>query len=123
VTTIQFSVTVTVEPEYYASYSEYAMQQSELYISWFCRNYFIPNWEMDDLAQELRLHLWKKLDRYDPAKSTFKSWSKRILRNKVIDLIRTANKQGHDFLDNPNRCYPTIENIQPNYFELEEVYS
>ncbi|MGB0697652.1 MAG: sigma-70 family RNA polymerase sigma factor [Rhodospirillaceae bacterium] len=46
----------------------------------------------EDLAQEAMLTLWRKADRYDPAKASAGTWLFTIARNLRIDLIRKERR-------------------------------
>ena len=50
----------------------------------------IPGMEADDIAQELRMFLWKKLDIYDPARSSIRTFADRIMKNKLRDMYKLA---------------------------------
>jgi len=52
--------------------------------------YHIPNMDWQDIAQELRLHLWLKLKTHNPRK--FDDWAYIACKKKIIDLWR---KQTH----------------------------
>ena len=50
--------------------------------------------ELDDFIQEVSIHIWKKIDKYNPELSNFLTWLSRVIRNKVLDLLRSrATKQ------------------------------
>jgi len=44
--------------------------------------------DINDLAQELRLETWKRLSRYNPRKSSLRTWINKILKDKIKNLIR-----------------------------------
>ena len=50
--------------------------------------YKIRGMDSEDIAQELRIHLWQVFNQYDKKKSIFNTWANKVLRNKVIDLTR-----------------------------------
>ena len=52
--------------------------------------YAIPNMDWQDIAQELRLHLWQQENHYDPTKD-YNNWAYIVCRKKVIDLWRKAS--------------------------------
>jgi DNA-directed RNA polymerase specialized sigma24 family protein len=58
-----------------------------------CKCRKIPGMEQDDIAQEIRLHLWRKLDKYDPDRASIKTFCSRIIDNKLVDLFRVANRK------------------------------
>ena len=62
----------------------------------------VPNWaDADDIAQEVRIRLWKQFDAYDPAKD-FGAWARTIAYYQVSDAIarsgpseRTGQREVH----------------------------
>lgn len=52
--------------------------------------YQIKGYDPDDLAQELRIHLLRKVVQYDPNKAGFKTWANKVLNNRLRDLNRGA---------------------------------
>ena len=57
-------------------------------IHYWCRRYYIPGYDYEDLLQEMRMQIWRKLDRYDPEKATIITWAKPVIVNKLIELLR-----------------------------------
>ena len=45
--------------------------------------------EISDIAQEVRLQVWKKLHLYKPKYSKFTTWLSRVAKNRVIDYLRS----------------------------------
>ena len=74
-------------------------------IRMFARGWKIPGLEEQDIEQELRIHLYNKLPKYNPYKSQLRTWASTVMRNRRIDLKRRAN----DLLDSPMRVFPDIE--------------
>ncbi len=69
------------------NYSLRMMQSVEHKIISLAKQNHLPGYDKEDLAQELRLHLWKKIHLYDPGgAANFSTWCNRVLRNKIIDL-------------------------------------
>ncbi len=59
------------------------------------RKAHIKNMEADDVAQELRIHLWKNIDKYDPkhlSGASEKTFVNVILNNKIRSIATKANK-------------------------------
>ena len=71
----------------------------------FSRDWKISGLEKDDIEQELRHQLWRKLPKYNPFKSSLRTWAWQVMRNRKIDLNRRAN----DFLDSEMRIFPETE--------------
>ena len=60
------------------------------------RTYYIPPLEWQDIAQELRIHLWlKEKSAKKPIKS-YNDWAYKTCRRKIIDLNRYYTRQKRD---------------------------
>jgi len=81
---------------------EEAIRQLEPDIKLYAYRFHIKGMEPDDVAQEMRLQLWRKLEKYDPMKSGLRTWAQRVMRNRCTDLHRRAN----DMLDHEKRVFP-----------------
>lgn len=55
------------------------------------------NWE--DVAQELRIEVWKKQKHFHNGKSSHKTFANLIFRNKIIDLYRKHNRLSISFYE------------------------
>jgi RNA polymerase sigma factor (sigma-70 family) len=80
-------------------YTELAMTVLEHDIDWIASRYWIPGYELDDLKQELRLELWKKIKMFDHTKEIrLRTWANTVMRNHMRRLLRDANakKRGGD---------------------------
>jgi len=72
------------------------LEQFEPTIIKLAKTYNIPPLEWEDIAQELRIHLWlKEKNRKKPIKS-YPDWAYIVCRRKIIDLARyyDAKKRG-----------------------------
>ena len=88
------------------NYTEWALQIAEPKILYHARINKFPSMDADDIAQELRLHLFEKLKHYDPQKGTLLTWTDRVLRNRIISIWRVKNKQSRDAMDaSPESLY------------------
>lgn len=86
----------------FTSYAMLAMEIIEDLVLMMSNQYRINGLDVNDVAQELRLHIWRKLDKYDPNKASFKTWARRVMRNKLTDLA--GRKESYkDMLDGPER--------------------
>ena len=65
-------------------WSEFAMKLLEGYVHMVAKQYYIPGLEYEDLCQELRMQLWRKLHKYNPKKAGIKAWALRVLKNKAF---------------------------------------
>ena len=54
--------------------------------------------DKDDLAQELRFHLWKILSKYNPDLSKIESWGNVVIQRKIWNLTNPS-KYKRDQLD------------------------
>lgn len=51
----------------------------------------------EDVVQEVLLSVWRKPDRYDPAKGSFRTWLMTLVRNRSVDSLRGHwRRQGAD---------------------------
>ena len=76
----------------------------------------IPGMDWQDIAQEIRIHLWNKFDLFDVKKSSFKTWANRVMKNRIKNLIRDANTKSHQYI---NRAI-SIEELQEKELEDNE---
>lgn len=97
------------------SYSERALQALEKEVRLFVIKYApemnekLGGMDSDDLAQELRMQIWRKLDRYDPRKTaSIKIWAHMVMRNRIIDLAQRATKVNRDVLDVDRLSYEAM---------------
>src|SRR5690554_4892920 len=51
----------------------------------------------DDVQQECRLRLWRSAPSYDPSKGSIDPWAARIIRNTIIDQVRTIMSEDQAF--------------------------
>lgn len=73
-----------------------ALERYERTIYTFARNcvYKLPGFDVDDVAQELRVVLWKSVKGYDPNKgATFNTLFQGNAKRHIISLIRAAETQ------------------------------
>ncbi len=54
----------------------------------YSKKYRIWGLDWEDVAQEIRIHLWRKLKLYDVTRSSVKTWATKVIKNKIIDLSR-----------------------------------
>ncbi len=50
----------------------------------------------DDIAQQIVLKLWKKLNTYDSTKGSFRPWLSTVIRNAVNEFYRKENRRKED---------------------------
>ena len=73
-------------------YSSIAMQIMEYDITCYSAKYHIRGYTQEDVAQELRLKLWKALPKYDPSKCGMRTWAIRVMKNHLNNLSRDAKR-------------------------------
>lgn len=76
----KFSTTLKILEEH--------QKQAEKIIKYLSRRYKIGYLEPEDIQQELRIHLLKKYNLFNPKKSSFKTFAYYIFINKIRDLNR-----------------------------------
>lgn len=59
------------------------------------KTYKIGDLEPDDVAQELRIHLWLNRDKYD-RKKPYNNWAFICCKNRIKDLARYFERQKRD---------------------------
>lgn len=78
------------------------------------------NWgygiDKEDVAQELRLQIWRKLHLYHPGKAGLRTWGQRVMRMRLIDMKRGMinQRKGYvrDMLNMPDRrVHPESEEV------------
>jgi RNA polymerase sigma factor (sigma-70 family) len=77
----------------------------------------INGMDADDIAQELRLKLWKVIERFDPSRSSIRTWSVRVLNNARINLYVAQNafKRRIDLLPEDFDVYITADNGKQSF--------
>jgi len=72
------------------SFEESAMMAAEYDIFQLSLRYKIPNYGPEDIAQELRLELWKALKSFTPGDPGLRTFTNVVCRRKLYKLIRGA---------------------------------
>jgi len=56
--------------------------------------YTIPNMDWEDIAQELRITLWQKLDKFQGRNNASeRTFAMKIMKNKILDLAKFSNRK------------------------------
>jgi len=87
-------------------YADAAMQLIEYDLVTKCAKHYIRGFDSEDLAQELRMHLWRKLDKYDPSKASFRTWANMVMRNRLKDIHRRTVMPRRDLLTDKETVFP-----------------
>lgn len=70
----------------------------------------------NDVLQEVFVRIWRKIDRYDPAKGRLYTWMLNIARNASIDMLRSKgfqnSQKNQQIPENPDGLLPG--SFQPN---------
>ena len=78
------------------------MQQLDPIIVYESCDTNLPFYSKEDVAQELRLHLWQVLPSWD-GRASLKTWAKKVIKNKIKDLYKkeTKTQKRKDYLHTP----------------------
>ena len=73
-----------------------------------------------DVLQESLVKVWKKIEKYDPAKAKLFTWLFRITRNTAIDKIRSKNiKSEQEIQFEVSNVYTIgVEDIKPEHIDV-----
>lgn len=74
------------------NYTERALSLLEKDICYLAHTNWGYGMSSEDVAQELRIHLWNKIDRYNPNKKSLRTWAQQVMRMRLIDMSRHANR-------------------------------
>lgn len=74
---------------------------------------YVPGMEWEDIAQELRILVWRYHERFVNGKSSPKTFGNTVFRNRIIDLKRTNKRHDYSGIDNEivSRSATFIESI------------
>lgn len=56
------------------------------------RTYALRRSKDDDVAQQVAVAVWRRLDQYDPSRGSFAAWVSVITRNQITDAKRRDGK-------------------------------
>lgn len=97
-------------------YIEMAIQLLEGDINYVATHRYIPGYELDDLKQELRLQLFKKLPKYDCHRAGFRAWANIVMKNRITDLLRKHSWERDVIL------LGSLESLLPSEDNIETIY-
>lgn len=82
------------------------LNELEPRIQYYSSVWHIRKFQPEDVAQELRSHLWQRLNqnKYDSAKSAITTWGNFVIRNKLFDLTHPKRNK-KDLLDADGRTF------------------
>ena len=88
---------------------ELALEHLEKDVKYFATQFKINGMDDDDIAQELRMRVWEKLDEFDSKKSRLQTWGVTVMRNHLYNINKRQNRKKRYFisvteamLDKPN---------------------
>ena len=75
---------------------DYAVSCIKHHARTLCRKEgFVPE-DLHDLEQELTIHLWEQLDKFDPSRGKLTTFVDRVVRNKAADLLEARQAACRD---------------------------
>lgn len=81
----------------------------------------IAGLDWEDIAQELDIALWKNLDKFQGRNNASeRTFAVRIMRNKILDLAKTVNRQKR-FIDSHHLLFSQLEESEYGLFLLESA--
>ena len=80
----------------------------------------IPNMDWEDVAQELRIHLWLKSNVFNPKYASAATFVNNILNNKIRDLMKAAYRKKR-FLDTSHLVFSEILREENGEYLLESA--
>ena len=69
------------------------------YIVMRSSQFYVPGIEPEDLAQELRIKIWKVIPKFNPEFASFKTWALVVINNYLRDLYRKQTGKWTDCLN------------------------
>lgn len=75
----------------------YARKQSHFKAKQLIGNYGFTRDDLEDIRQDLLAELFRRLERFDPAKAGVRTFITRLLNNAVADLIERRRAQCRDY--------------------------
>lgn len=63
------------------------------------RRYFLVGGDAEDLAQEGMIALYRAIKTYEPGQGAFASYAASCVKNRLLDVIKSANRDKHKALN------------------------
>lgn len=102
------------------NYTDEMLRSLEGDIYFWCSRYHIPGYELEDLQQECRFKLWRKIENYDAQKGILvRTWANTVIKNHLKDLLRKAMNQKNYVL---NHSGEFNEEIAVEISNFEEIF-
>lgn len=58
----------------------------------------VPEQERDEIAQQVRVKVWKNLSRFDSGRAKFRTWLVTVIRNTTATHMRQLSRRGSRFV-------------------------
>lgn len=84
---------------YNESYTERALALLEKDICYLASANWGYGMPPEDVRQELRIQVWRKIHLYNPKKKALRTWAQQVMRNRLIDMSRKKK----ELLDSKDR--------------------
>ncbi len=78
---------------------EKILKEHEGTMRYHVNNFYISDLDHEDMMQEVRMHVAKKLDEYDPKRSSMATYISRISRNKLRNLAKSPKNKKEPVVD------------------------
>lgn len=86
------------------------------FIFYMLKQMQVPHSLVDDLAQEILLNLWAKLEMYAKEKGKFRSWLTRVIRNSAKDCL-IKEQRYNKRQENAGEVLKLLESVSESQFE------
>ncbi len=77
--------------------------------------------DVEELEQELRLDLLRRLPKFDPSKATFKTFVTRLVERKICNLIRNRRREMRDYRCEEGSLNDLVETVEADNEKVERI--
>lgn len=96
-------------------------------VSYFNATHFHPftkKADLEDLSQDIFIHVWERIDQFDPSKSSLQTWLSRVTHNYCVDkLKRSYDVSFVPFDDEMAHTFRASSSPEEEYIEMECIKS
>lgn len=96
---------------------EELLEQSEKDIYYISHRYYVSGMDADDIAQELRIALWKAYKNFNEDVSSWKTYSNMVMYYRIVRLLQQQDDTIY-FSDIPESLHPYMSD-NGKWVELE----
>lgn len=82
---------------YNDSYAERALALLDKDVCYLASMNWGYNMDREEVAQELRMHLWNKLHMYHPTKASLRTWAQQVMRRRLMDMAKISKRHSVPF--------------------------